>query len=87
MHQIDDCFKKAKAAAAQRKQRIRLRRWSLILGVVVLCGIGAGVYFGFGGLHLRFCKDNAPPKQEVASTGDQPSDAAVFVPAIVDLAG
>ena len=87
MHQIDESFKKAKVVAAQRKRRIRLRRWSLVVGVLALAGIGSGIYFGLGGLHLRLGTGQPPAKQETAATGDQPSDAAVFVPAIVDLAG
>lgn len=87
MHQIDDSFRKAKAASAARRRRIRLRRVGLLVGVLMLLGGGAFLaLFGTGIVHLR--TGPAPvSQQEVAATGDRPADAAVFVPAIVDLAG
>jgi murein DD-endopeptidase MepM/ murein hydrolase activator NlpD len=83
-HAIDASFREKKQAhAAQRKRRL-LRKIAALAGGFVLLIVAAVVYATLDRWSFRTYDGDLEP---VAETDDIPDDAAVFVPAIVDLAG
>jgi len=84
-HAVDPSFRLKKEAAAARRRRARLARWLAGLAVVLLAAVGIAAWWAVG----QWSSD-ADMDEELAMTEDAaavPADAAVYVPAIVDLAG
>lgn len=83
-HGIDSSFRLRKQVVAARRRRTRLRKVFLAVGCFALLFAGVALYLTAD--YWSFSDEN----QELAvSEGveDMPSDAAVYVPALVDLAG
>lgn len=83
-HGIDASFRLKKEARAARRRSRLLRRIGAAAAVLLAAAIGAGVYltrdqWSFG--------DEDQDLQPSEAMEDLPSDAPVYVPAIVDLAG
>jgi murein DD-endopeptidase MepM/ murein hydrolase activator NlpD len=84
-HAIDPRFRMRKEAAAAQRRRLRATRVAAGLATVLLV---AGAFAAWW--MMRQSSADADLNEELAMTDDAaavPSDAAVYVPAIVDLAG
>ncbi|WP_308240286.1 hypothetical protein [Mesorhizobium sp. J428] len=84
-HQIDPGFRQRKQSFAAWKRQARLRRIYMGVAGLVLCAAGATAYL---------VRDNWMPRDDLdeelqvtEGIEDLPSDAQVYVPAIVDLPG
>lgn len=83
-HTIDTSFRQKKEAANARRRRARLIRLFAALGVLALIGAAVGAYMTSD---TWFPNDYDEDLQVTEQAADVPTDAAVYVPAIVDLAG
>jgi murein DD-endopeptidase MepM/ murein hydrolase activator NlpD len=84
-HGIDASFKQQKQQRVARRSRERRLKAMIVAGMLVLAGIiAAAVYFGAGYWSPDEYEGDLQPTEEADIV---PADAAVYVPAIVDLAG
>ncbi|WEX10863.1 M23 family metallopeptidase [Chelativorans sp. AA-79] len=85
MHEIDASFRQKKDALLARRRKRRWRRAAAAAGLAVAGALAAGVYLTRDHWSIRFYEDEVvtiTPEAEML-----PEDAAVYVPAIVDLPG
>ncbi|MCO5066562.1 MAG: M23 family metallopeptidase [Rhizobiaceae bacterium] len=83
-HQLDASFRQRKQSFAAWRRRARMRRFYAALGVALSLMLATAAYFAWDYWM------NRDLDEEIAMTDDMvdlPDDAAVYVPAIVDLAG
>jgi len=84
-HAIDPSFKLKKQAAAARRRRTRLTQ--LFIGLALLLLAGGGVALWWTSDQWSFDGDMDEQLAMTEESAAVPDDAAVYVPAIVDLAG
>src|SRR5688572_11612184 len=84
MHSLESGFKKAKLASAERRRRRRWRRWFLSLAAAAVGVIAVGIGLNFSALVGLFSGGRMEPVPETVDIAEAP---AVYIPAIVDLAG
>lgn len=85
MHQIDASFRTKKEERLAVRRRVRRRRIMLAAGAVVVCALGIGYYFTADQWSIRYYEDEVVAIP--SDTESLPEDAAIYVPAIVDLPG
>ena len=83
-HSLDASFRTRKEAMASRRRRARWRKVAAGVGLLVLLALAVGAYVTADRWSFETYEGDIEP---AASAEDIPEDAAVFVPAIVDLAG
>ena len=82
MHSLESGFKKAKRASAERRKRRRVRRWFGWLAAGAVAVMVAGIWLNFSLILSMF-----QPTPEVPILEEEAEAPAVYIPAIVDLAG
>lgn len=83
-HQIDASFRQRKQSLTAWRRRRRLRRIGIGLGFVAVLAVAASVY-ALSDFWLP--KDDLDEELQATELSELPEDAAVYVPALVDLAG
>lgn len=85
MHKIDTSFRDKRQARLAARRRARGIRYALACAVLVLIGLAVAAYVTAD--RWSFGEDLDQDLVATEATADLPDDAAVYVPAIVDLAG
>ncbi|MEQ1951981.1 M23 family metallopeptidase [Mesorhizobium sp. CN2-181] len=83
MHTIDSSFREKKEAAAARRRRLRLIKFSGVAGALAAAAIALGFYFTSD----KWTIEGLDNDLVEVDTGETDADVPVFVPAVVDLAG